>query len=111
MDRRRTGVAIVTLSRSRKHDMRQELWGSQERTRVVCSTTSGVRRGALSGGQDGIKCMQDYAAAVGHEVQMRVSLVELNEAYGFCATGGGQKGESESSVVRRLGVKLESLGM
>ena len=68
----------------------------------VPALPSGVRRGALSGGQDGIKCMQDYAAAVGHEVQMRVSLVELNEAYGFCATGGGKigAGRRERALVR-----------
>ena len=34
----------------------------------------------------GIECMQDYAAASGHEVQMRVSVGELNETYGSYAT-------------------------
>ncbi|CAL5224986.1 g7764 [Coccomyxa viridis] len=33
----------------------------------------------------GIECMQDHAAASGHEVQMRVSVGELNETYGSYA--------------------------
>ncbi|CAK0765188.1 hypothetical protein CVIRNUC_003233 [Coccomyxa viridis] len=34
----------------------------------------------------GIECMQDFAAASEHEVQMRVSVGELNETYGSYAT-------------------------
>ena len=34
----------------------------------------------------GIECMQDHAAASGHEVQMRVSVGELNETNGSYAT-------------------------
>ena len=46
----------------------------------------------------GIECMQDYAAAKGHEVQMRVSVGELNVTYGSYATVEDWKahvGESE----------------
>ena len=46
----------------------------------------------------GIECMQDHAAASGHEVQMRVSVSELNETHGSYATmedWASHVGESE----------------